>query len=209
MNALGLIDLDTDSSSVGYASMIQTCARYLLEQMTVESTLRDFPKRIVRGIDDERAPLSQLVRIDAQLVSTCSNCSATTTRETSTNVVDLLYPRTAMSNEARPSADFASTLKASMVRETTARMQCAECKQNSHMRMRRRLSEKTSLPPVMIINAGVRTSNELEYWLNNQNGGTFLSPSFSLSADGNVSERTEDQSGVQYHLKVYCVSFLL
>lgn len=160
--------------------MIQTCTRYLLEQMTVESSLGGFPSEIVKGVAN-RSPLAQLVRIDGQLVSTCSQCSAVSARETSMNVIDLLYPRLAMSNETKLASDFASILRASIARETIARMQCAKCKQTSHFRMRRKLAG-AHLPPVMVLNAGVRTADELQHWLDGKE--TFLPASFALSQDG-------------------------
>lgn len=65
------------------------------------------------------------------------------------------------------------------------------------------------LPPVMIINAGVRTSDELEMWLDGRQGaGTrFLQPRFSIGKQGDAvvvlsQAGKEESGGVTYELKV-------
>lgn len=113
-----------------------------------------------------------------------------------------------MSNELPPPSDYASILRNSIHRETIARMVCGSCRQTNHLRIRRVLAD-AQLPPVMIINAGVRTSDELEMWLDGRQGaGTrFLQPRFSIGKQGDAvvvlsQAGKEESGGVTYELKV-------
>ena len=112
--ALGLMDHDHESSTIAYASLIQTFNRFLLEQMTAESdqpgrnplvfkssssSLGPPPPSNPRGRNGKsavatsvRSPLTQLLRVEARSVSTCQ-CGGTTARESPFNMVDLIYPR--------------------------------------------------------------------------------------------------------------------
>lgn len=118
--ALGLMDHDHESSTIAYASLIQTFNRFLLEQMTAESdqpgrnplvfksasspppppplALNTKPNgRYGKGaastpLTSVRSPLTQLLRVEARSVSTCQ-CGGTTARESPFNMVDLIYPR--------------------------------------------------------------------------------------------------------------------
>ncbi|GAA6000190.1 hypothetical protein JCM10207_007897 [Rhodosporidiobolus poonsookiae] len=180
VTALGLIDHENDhSKSVAYATLIQTFNRYLLEQLTSESSLPIPPLRrphasLLKGVPPQaaRPPLAQLVKIEAQSLSTCQNCQAKSEREVGLNVVDMIYPRRAMSNEPQPSTSFSSILANSIARETVARLPCSSCKQNTHVRIRRVVSDSGApLPPVLALNAGVRTADELELWMDGRPGG--------------------------------------
>lgn len=94
VTALGLIDHDGESSTVAYASLIQTFNRYLLEQMTAESHVAESKPALVKGATGTPGPpLSQLIRLDAKSISTCSQCGTASSRDTSLNVIDLIYPR--------------------------------------------------------------------------------------------------------------------
>ncbi|KAK4051846.1 poly(A)-specific ribonuclease [Microbotryomycetes sp. JL201] len=156
--ALGLLDMDNDrdSASVAYASLIQTFSRYLLEQMTTESNLPESQTRLLRNFKkaEERAPLAQLLRLDVG---------------------------TALSNELPPASDFASILRNSFHRENSSRMPCASCQQSTIVKVRRVITD-APMPPVLIVNAGVRTADELDTWLDNklENGSRFLSPRFAV-----------------------------
>ncbi len=187
VTALGLMDHDGEAT-VAYASLIQTFNRYLLEQITTES---DMPAHaglsVLKGgpAGGPRAPLAELLRLEVKTVSGCQQCGVSSSRETGVNVVDLVYPRKAMSNELAPASDFPSILRNSIHRETMARMVCSSCKQTNHLRLRRVLTER-ALPPVLVLNAGVRTSDELEIWLDGRTapGDRFLNPEFTIARDG-------------------------
>ncbi|GAA5855893.1 hypothetical protein JCM8547_000402 [Rhodosporidiobolus lusitaniae] len=204
VTALGLIDHENDASkSVAYATLIQTFNRYLLEQLTSESSIPPPPSRrphpsIVKDVPPRygRAPLAQLVKLDTTSVSVCQNCQAKSERETGLNVIDMVYPRRAMSNEPQPETSFSAILASSIARETIARLHCPSCMQNTHVRIRRVLPPSaadidpaavsplnaTPLPPVFVVNAGVRTAEELETWMDGRQGqgSRFLRSSFRL-----------------------------
>lgn len=77
----------------------------------------------------------------------------------------------AMSNEQQPATSFPAILAASMARENMARLPCSSCRQNTHVRVRRTLpAEAARLPPVLTLNAGVRTAEELELWRDGREG---------------------------------------
>ncbi|GAA6028111.1 hypothetical protein JCM8097_001876 [Rhodosporidiobolus ruineniae] len=226
VTALGLIDHENDAAkSVAYATLIQTFNRYLLEQLTAESSLPPPPSRrphasLVKDIPPKagRPPLAQLVKIETTSVSVCQNCQAKSERDTGLNVIDMVYPRRAMSNEPQPSTTFPSILSSSIVRETIARLPCSSCKQNTHVRVRRHLpppADSAPLPPVFVVNAGVRTAEELETWMDGRlgAGSRFLRSRFRLKRgeagepivkdveDGKAPEAGE----VEYALKAMVV----
>ena len=76
-----------------------------------------------------------------------------------------------MSNEPAPSTSFTSIVSSSLTRETIAKLPCSTCRQNTHIRMRRALPDVTPLPPVLVFNAGVRTADELELWMDKRSNG--------------------------------------
>lgn len=113
-----------------------------------------------------------------------------------------------MSNEPAPASDYASILRNSIHRETIARMVCSTCRQTNHLRIRRVLAE-IELPPILIINAGVRTADELEFWIDGRVGvGTrFLHPKFSIGKQGDAvvissDEGADTNGGIGYELRV-------
>lgn len=93
------MDHDGELSSVAYASLIQTCNRFLLEQMTGESESGSdrTPSLLKSNPNDinfvSKPPLAQLLRVEAKTVSVCTQCGANTSRESFLNVIDLVYPR--------------------------------------------------------------------------------------------------------------------
>ncbi|BGP38499.1 poly(A)-specific ribonuclease [Rhodotorula kratochvilovae] len=224
ITALGLVDHENDASkSVAYATLIQTFNRYLLECMTSESViptsspklprptlLKDASPAAVAG----KAPLAQIVKVDAQSLSVCQNCGAKSERETGLNVVDLQYPRRAMSNEPPPATSFPAILASSIVRETMARLPCSSCRQNTHVRIRRTLpAEAARLPPVLVLNAGVRTAEELELWRDGREGEgrRFVMSRFRLARGKNgeaLVKKVEGEAGegdVEYELRAMVV----
>ncbi|SCZ99141.1 BZ3500_MvSof-1268-A1-R1_Chr3-1g05835 [Microbotryum saponariae] len=233
VSALGLMDHDNETSStVAYASLIQTFSRYLLEQMSAESNVgSNAPLCKAKTTTDDASvpsPLAQLLRIEAKTVSVCSQCGSQSKRDTGFSTVDLLYPRRALSNEVPPASDFTTLLRNSIHRETIARMVCSTCRQPNHLRIRRVVAETTLLPPVLVVNAGVRTSDELEVWMDGSAaamgagsglgaGGRrrFLESRFEVRRKGEVlsiesspkevKERIEAENGVVYELRAMVV----
>ncbi|GAA5878976.1 hypothetical protein JCM1840_007400 [Sporobolomyces johnsonii] len=223
VTALGLIDLDNDSTkTVAYSTLIQTFNRYLLEQMTAESALPPRPSSAAPNtpllknapVDPSKPPLAQLVKVESKSLSVCQACGARSERDTGLNVIDLVYPRRAMSNEPPPSTSFTSILSASIARETIARLPCSACKQNTHVRIRRVLPDDSQLPPVLVFNAGVRTADELELWMDGREGegSRFLRSRFRLGrgAGGEAVVKPAVKEGkgddeVEYELRAMVV----
>ncbi|GAA5890653.1 hypothetical protein JCM5296_004329 [Sporobolomyces johnsonii] len=223
VTALGLIDLDNDSTkTVAYSTLIQTFNRYLLEQMTAESALPPRPSPAAPNtpllknapVDPSKPPLAQLVKVESKSLSVCQACGARSERDTGLNVIDLVYPRRAMSNEPPPSTSFTSILSASIARETIARLPCSACKQNTHVRIRRVLPDDSQLPPVLVFNAGVRTADELELWMDGREGegSRFLRSRFRLGrgAGGEAVVKPAVKEGkgddeVEYELRAMVV----
>lgn len=89
------MDHDGESSTVAYASLIQTFNRYLLEQMTAESDAPGRNPSLIKALPDShsRPPLAQLLRVEAKTMSLCQQCGASPSRESPLNVIDLIYPR--------------------------------------------------------------------------------------------------------------------
>jgi hypothetical protein len=109
-----------------------------------------------------------------------------------------------MSNEIAPASDFPTILRNSIHRETIARMVCSNCRQTAHLRIRRVLTD-APLPPVLVINAGVRTVDEMKVWIDGR--VRFLEPRFVISKEGDAVNITSkaDLGGVQgvtYELRV-------
>ncbi|BGO90283.1 hypothetical protein NBRC10512_004804 [Rhodotorula toruloides] len=225
--ALGLIDHENDATkSVAYATLIQTFNRYLLEQLTAESVLpassKSMPSQQVSLLknapeDSQRKPpLAQLVKVETHSLSTCQNCLAKSDRETSLNVIDLVYPRKAMSNEAPAPNTFSAILASSIMRETIARLPCSSCRQNTHVRVRRAIPDMAQLPPVFVVNAGVRTADELELWMDKRDGSAgskrFLPSRFTLSKGEGVAVVVESDKpaagsaeAIEYELRAMVV----
>ncbi|GAA5868955.1 hypothetical protein JCM16303_000318 [Sporobolomyces ruberrimus] len=216
VTALGLIDLENDSSkTTAYSTLIQTFNRYLLEQMTTESFLppniAPAPEPLIKNSPFSTEPgkvtppMSQLVKLELKTLSTCSSCGAKGERDTGANVIDLLYPRRAMSNEPTPSTSFTSIVSSSLARETIAKLPCSTCRQNTHIRMRRALPDVTPLPPVLVFNAGVRTAEELELWMDKRGEGAerkrWLKSKFSLGK-GQNGEPIVNETGKKSKVKV-------
>ncbi|KAK4058405.1 poly(A)-specific ribonuclease [Microbotryomycetes sp. JL221] len=163
--ALGLLDMDNerDSPSVAYASLIQTFSRYLLEQMTTESSVTTVDSgliKLVKNLEgaERKPPLAQLLRLEA---------------------------KSALSNELPPANDFASIMRNSFQRESASRMACSSCHQSAIVKVRRTMTD-SPLPPVLVVNAGVRTTDELNCWIDGHptDGKRFLQPRFAVTKQG-------------------------
>lgn len=218
-------------SSKSYSSLIQLCHHFLLDQISEEaSKVLDQPTSlrfdpVNTQIKTSRtstcistfssqlppSPINDIYAIRWQTNQTCSSCQHQTSRTTFTKVIELIYPRKALSNEPKPMSDFCSIVKNSMVRDTTAKSLCSNCNQYTHQRWRRQLDDEgignRSLPSVLAINAGITNPEQLEVWLdtkmnfdqssmnNRHTGGSksntrFLQPEIALS----VHTRANDTS---------------
>lgn len=118
-----------------------------------------------------------------------------------------------MSNEAPAPNTFSAILASSIMRETIARLPCSSCRQNTHVRVRRAIPDMAQLPPVFVVNAGVRTADELELWMDKRDGSAgskrFLPSRFTLSKGEGVAVVVESDKpaagsaeAIEYELRV-------
>jgi PAB-dependent poly(A)-specific ribonuclease subunit 2 len=105
-----------------------------------------------------------------------------------------------LSNEPPPPSDFASILRASLLRETVTKSHCRTCGTPAAlMRSRRELPQRPQLPQALSINASVHTAEHLGFWLDGVGPGasasataasggklrrTFLPPMLALDVNG-------------------------
>jgi PAB-dependent poly(A)-specific ribonuclease subunit 2 len=90
--ALGLMDHDGESSTVAYASLIQTFNRFLIDQMTAEADSPGRNPALLKSTSSLRSPLTQLLATEAKTLSICQ-CGGQTSRDSTLSVVDMIYPR--------------------------------------------------------------------------------------------------------------------
>lgn len=205
------MDIDDTSSQVAYSSLIQICNRFLLETMNSESdrgannatVLKTEPQVFQRLTP---SPLSQIMGLAVRTTSTCSHCGYRSSRESTTNVLDLVYPRKvctfsahcacslpsddvvaqALSNEIQPQTNFQAIFKASIAREAMTKVSCQGCRSLTSARVRRELTG-APLPSVLAVNTAVHTPDHVEMWLDKQTrAGTqrFLQPALAISPSG-------------------------
>ena len=203
--ALGLMDWDDASSSTrtSYTALIQTLNRFLLECTASEAAQPEvrLGQPIVRAANedelggvDERSPVTQLFGLEMTTIHSCTQCGARNSRDTTVATLDLTYPRKALSNEAPAAADFASIVKASLARETTTKTSCGQCRQPTHLRVRRILAPAAQLPPLLAINAGVTTPEHLALWAD-AGTGRFLLPRIGVGRSGETFVVTDERDG--------------
>ncbi|TDL27635.1 hypothetical protein BD410DRAFT_782767 [Rickenella mellea] len=183
-NALGLIDFGR--SDADYANMIQSFHRFLLDHLSSEGNA--FPHNPViispsAGPPDPyspaAAPITQLLGIDAKNIIVCGNCKAVREKENMTHMVDLVYPRRTPSGALQSSADFASILRNSLIREMSHKATCQTCKQFANFESRRAIPTK-DLPPILAVNANVYNQETSRFWLDDRLS-TFLKPAVELT----------------------------
>ena len=167
-SALGLLDLG--DKSVSYAALIQNVNRWLLSTFSVEHI-------------DLRPSVDDALGIPTTTTITCQQCGFTSSRGSTLHAVDMTYPR--------KSGTFCDILRSSLIRESSTRASCSNCKQFAQLQTRRTLS--SSLPQVLSLNAMVSSSETLELW---QEG--FLQPSVYMSVlpGGDISVTTDGEADI-------------
>ena len=126
--------------------------------------------------------VSQLFALNTKTKTICVHCGRETHRNSSSHVVDLIYPRKALSNEPQPSTDFASILRASLIRETSTRTPCRGCQFTALFRSRRTLPSNAELPPALSINAAIHSGEQLGYWIDGVGPGPGAASSYGRAA---------------------------
>lgn len=158
-------------SDVAYANLIQTVNRFLLDsaasswaEMAVASQV-DGAQSVSPGLlEDALAPTT---RVD----SVCLSCGQVVSRPSKALVIDLVYPRKSLSNEPVIPSDFASVLKASLVRESVTKTTCKFCSSTgASIRTRRQLVETSKLPQVLSVNANIITEDQMNLWIDKSIG---------------------------------------
>ncbi|KNZ47967.1 hypothetical protein VP01_5g4 [Puccinia sorghi] len=204
-------------SSKSYSSLIQLCHHFLLDQIAEDASkisadyqiesLRSHPINTqikttnsttsVATVSNHLtpSPIADIYTTRWQTNQTCPSCHHQTSRTSFTKVIEMIYPRKALSNEPKPSTDFCSILKNSMIRDTTAKSLCANCNQYTHQRWRRHPDDEglgnRALPSVLAINAGVTNSEQFEIWLDER------AKSASVAKPGGTTE--DDSPNINHH----------
>ncbi|KAH9813591.1 PAB-dependent poly(A)-specific ribonuclease subunit [Melampsora americana] len=171
-----------------YSSLIQLCHHFLLEQMTDDA--RQQPGL---GITD---PVAVIYATNWRTEQVCPTCQHSSARPTVAKVVELVYPRRALSNESPPGSDLCTILRHSLARETTAKAACSHCSQHSHQRWRRVFDNQTcvegreGLPAILALHAGVTSVEQLDFWLDSkqQHSHRFLQPEISIATRAGTAE---------------------
>lgn len=116
-----------------------------------------------------------------------------------------------MSNEVSLPTDFASIFKASVARENVTKATCTGCRHFANARVRRQLTG-SELPPVLVVNTAVHTSDHMEVWLDSAEQGSaarFLQPRIAINRTGTRVKTVEagqeadvDDDTITYELRV-------
>ncbi|OJA15705.1 hypothetical protein AZE42_08691 [Rhizopogon vesiculosus] len=208
-NQIELIDYGREPTEVDYAHMIQSFHRFFVDHLSIEGNAFPHNPRLIHQTFQEdthspaAAPITQLLGIDAKTIITCISCKAVREKENMTHVVDMVYPRRLTPSDPPPATDFASILRASLIRQMTHKATCQTCKQFATFSSRRSISS-SELPPVLAVNASVYNEDNLKLWLDNRQS-RFLSP--TVEVRGEV-EGVDEVIGVVYELKAMVVQIM-
>ncbi|KAG1748914.1 PAB-dependent poly-A-specific ribonuclease subunit PAN2 [Suillus paluster] len=208
-NQIELIDYGREPTEVDYAHMIQSFHRFLVDHLSLEGNAFPHNPRLIHQPFQEdthspaAAPITQLLGLDAKNVITCMSCKAVREKENMTHVVDMVYPRRLTPSDPPPATDFASILRASLIRQMTHKATCQTCKQFATFSSRRSIPS-SELPPVLAVNASVYNEENLKLWLDSRQS-RFLSP--SVEVRGEV-DGVDEVMGVVYALRAMVVQIM-
>lgn len=168
-----------------YGTLIQNFNRWLLSIFSVESVVNGetFNIRSTR-----LSAIDQIVGLETKTTNTCTQCGHVSSRDTTTQVLDLAYPKKV--------STFTELLQASIVRETSTKASCTNCRNFTYLHSKREIGMLEELPPVLCVNA--MTSDGV--W-SNRRGEHFLPDRIAFSFDDGQMRINEDD-GVVYNLKV-------
>lgn len=194
--SLGLMDKeDSHSSDAAYSSLIQTFNRFMLDTVSAEAGEAIAPRgqTLVEESKDRLSAVDVMAKLFSSTVLTkqsCGICGHESARESTGRIVDLVYPRKALSNEPSPPSDFASVLRASLLRETVTKTMCRGCHAPAApIKSSRVLAANEALPQALSVNCNVNTGEQLRYWMVGTNGETYVPPMIAIdvSKDGKAS----------------------
>ncbi|BEJ17494.1 hypothetical protein CspHIS471_0608950 [Cutaneotrichosporon sp. HIS471] len=203
--ALGLMD---SNDKLAQYNLIQNFNRWLLSTFTTESVVngKSFNLRASEmdnlSLASARSAINQVLGIAVKTTNTCLSCNYVSARESDLQTVDLAYPR-----KAAEAGTFAEVLCSAIVRSSSTKASCPNCKQFAPLDSKRDLAgaPERSLPPVLSVNAMVSTPEQLEIWRDRTEGGKPkrflpLSVAFQEGPKGLVAENNGD-SGIIYDVK--------
>ena len=88
-----MVDYQGEGHKREYGTMIQQFNRFLLEEMSARSDVPQGNPHIIPARDTDKAPVTQLMGIDAQTTAVCGTCGTVTEKDTLSHVVDLAFVR--------------------------------------------------------------------------------------------------------------------
>ncbi|ETW85417.1 hypothetical protein HETIRDRAFT_432176 [Heterobasidion irregulare TC 32-1] len=199
-NKIELVDYGRDSIYMDYAHMIQAFHRFLIDKIGSEGNMFSSNPSIVPSALPAVAPISQLLGLNSKNIIMCTSCKAVREKEHNTHIVDLVYPRKAVSTDSNSAMDFASILYTSLVRRNGYKATCQKCKQFVNFESVHSIPTR-NLPPILALNANVHSEESLEYWLDSRKT-TFLKPRVQLRGQ---TEGIDDFQSAIYELRAMVV----
>lgn len=192
--SLGLMDKEgSPSADVAYSNLIQIFNRFMLSTVAMESFEASKPQSFNTTVQPSKEAelMSKLFTVAYETKHSCTTCGHTVARDANSRTVDLIYPRKVLSNEVPPPSDFASVLKASLLRETLTKASCRACHAPAAIiRSRRTLSSNECLPQALSINCSVLSAEQLRHWLLGTQGASYVPPHISIrQQDDNLDIR--------------------
>jgi PAB-dependent poly(A)-specific ribonuclease subunit 2 len=213
-SALGLVDGHGDKPPANVAmapsTLIQNFNRWLMSTFTTEAfvdgkslSLRPTSIQNMSLAANTTSAINQVLGAQVKTTNRCLSCKHVAVRDSTLQTIDMSYPRKVSGNDH----SFADSLRSSIIRSSTTKANCSNCKSFAPLDSRRDLASApaASLPPVLSINAMVSSPETLELWKDRMEGGKtrhYLSPrvSFRVGDDGEVVADDSGQ-GVTYEVK--------
>jgi len=207
-SALGLL-VENEKTLPQYGSLIQNFNRWLLSTFSTEAIVEGWnadikPKDIANlSLRPAAKPsvIDQVLGIELKTTNTCQSCGFVATRHGTLQAVDLAYPR-----KPAEAPSFPELLRSSIIRETSTRAACSNCKQFAPLLSQRVLADPSSkgLPPVISVNAMISGPEVFEVWKDKRKAGETVQylPSrvgFKMTESGDMEI---DDTGVVYEVKV-------
>jgi hypothetical protein len=200
-SALGLIEPEQIAidSNTSYGTLIQTCSRFILEQIYQESC--------ISNADMEYGTMTKdLFSYKMQSISVCLEKEHVQQRDVSPFVIDLIYTRNVYSGliQSIDSTTFADVLTQSINRVTVTRAWCTDC---NKYQMTKQMKKLVKMPNFMFINANVSSESDLNIWIGDGNVKLPWLPSkyikissrFALVLhDGNITVKNLDREKLEF-----------
>lgn len=188
-NATDLVEYGRETPGMDYSLMIQSFNRFMVERLVGEWNGHPYNPRL-RKSADHRAPalppITQLFGINVKTVNVCSSCKTPRSKDVTTHVVDLIYPRTQSGG-----IDFAGVLRQSLIREVSHKATCRSCSKTVPFTSRRMFTAK-NLPPILAVNACVGGSEDHHrMWMDGRKS-TFLSPRIEIKGEIGTEAGSDD-----------------